>query len=368
MSTSDGFAALAVALLAATALSCAGAARGAVNPLEFPAPKHGRLQQALMLDVAVAGGRLVAVGERGLIVYSDDGGKRWTQADVPVYATLTAVAFPTPGLGWAVGHSGVILHSDDGGRSWTSQLDGSRVNEMEKVRAEAALREARAAGAAQARIARLERELRRAQTALEEGPKRPFLDVHFLDESTGVAVGAFGLAMRTSDGGRTWQVLGQAIDNPHGWHLNALGVAGEHLFIAGERGRLYRSDDRGRTWVRLPSPYEGTYFGVAADDRGVLAFGLEGRVYRSRDNGESWQRLPVPMEAAVTGTAHLPAGSLALISASGAVVCRAPDAGEFQVVRPKGRPLVAVVPAGDRGVLLASGIGGMTRLDIGDGC
>lgn len=357
------------ALLVVIMSMVAGRLYGLSGPVDLPAPKHDQARKALMLDVAAAGDRLVAVGEHGVIVYSNDGGKAWTQAEVPVSTTLTGVTFPTPENGWAVGHSGVVLHSGDGGRSWRKQLDGRRINELEKKRAERALRDARSGGAGQERIARLESDIERAQSSLETGPTRPFLDVWFSQAGTGVAVGGFGLAMRTTDGGRTWQPLGHAIDNPYGWHLNALGSVGGSVFIAGERGHLYRSGDGGRTWKNLPSPYKGTYFGIAAGrDGAVLSFGLEGHVYRSHNGGQSWQRLSVPIQAAVVDAARMPDGSHVLIGASGVIACRSAGASEFRIVRPKGRPLVATVPANGDGVLIVTGPGGAARLDIGSDC
>ncbi len=51
-----------------------------------------------------AGNRLVAVGERGIVLLSDDAGLNWKQVDVPVSVTLTGVQFVSPMKGWAIGH------------------------------------------------------------------------------------------------------------------------------------------------------------------------------------------------------------------------------------------------------------------------
>ena len=88
------------------------------DPLLVPAITSAKASQAMLLSVTQAGARLVAVGEHGIIVYSDNQGKSWTQAAVPVSVTLTAVFFPDPQVGWAVGHDGVVLRSQDGGKTW----------------------------------------------------------------------------------------------------------------------------------------------------------------------------------------------------------------------------------------------------------
>ena len=70
---------------------------------------------SMLLDIAAAGDNLVAVGERGHILYSEDSGETWVQARVPVSTMLTRVFFISPELGWAVGHDGDVLVSPEGG-------------------------------------------------------------------------------------------------------------------------------------------------------------------------------------------------------------------------------------------------------------
>ncbi|MCA1733570.1 MAG: hypothetical protein LC732_08200, partial [Acidobacteria bacterium] len=60
--------------------------------------------RGLMLDATRAGDAIVAVGERGLILISEDRGQTWTQVRVPTRATLTGVWFHDRQRGWAVGH------------------------------------------------------------------------------------------------------------------------------------------------------------------------------------------------------------------------------------------------------------------------
>ena len=110
------------------------AARAGSSPwrdvLDTPAQKSRLAPRALLSGLARAGQRVVAVGQRGHVLWSDDAGANWQQADVPVSADLVAVHFPTPDSGWAVGHDGVILHSADAGKSWTRQLDGRTLGDV----------------------------------------------------------------------------------------------------------------------------------------------------------------------------------------------------------------------------------------------
>src|SRR5262245_35617679 len=84
------------------------------DPLDVPAQVMIKAARSVLVGVTHApGGRWMAVGRRGHILYSDDGSS-WNQALVPVSVDLVAVHFPTKQQGWAVGHGGVILHSADG--------------------------------------------------------------------------------------------------------------------------------------------------------------------------------------------------------------------------------------------------------------
>src|SRR5688500_9530167 len=111
---------LAALLLAAAGVAAPASAAPNAPPvppaaLSEPALQSAKALGAAMLAVGAAGRRLVAVGERGTVLLSDDAAKRWRQAKVPVQVTLTAVRFVNDRTGWAVGHLGVILKSDDGG-------------------------------------------------------------------------------------------------------------------------------------------------------------------------------------------------------------------------------------------------------------
>ncbi len=241
-----------------------------------PAVQARLAPHSLLLDGASAGSRLVVVGERGHALVSDDGGSRWRQARVPVRALLTAVHMHDARLGWAVGHDALILRTGDGGATW-----------------------------------------RIAHYAPKE--ERPLLDVWFRDERAGFAVGAYGYFLSTTDGGRTWKP--RTIDRDD-FHLNAIVPAGGgRLFIAGEAGAIYRSDDGGANWRKLPSPYAGSWFSaLALDAERLLLFGLRGSMYRTDDGGESWSRVRTRTKATLTGALLVKPGLMLVTGLEGALL------------------------------------------------
>lgn len=312
--------------LALLALACAVSAQAAAPApaaLAEPALVSPKALGAATLAVARAGDRLVAAGERGTVLWSDDGGKAWQQATVPVRAGLTALRFVDAQTGWAAGHLGVILKTSDGGKTWVKQLDGLQ--------------------AAQALLAAATDDAgrRAAQRLVEEGADKPWFDLDAIDAQHAVAVGAYGLAMATRDGGKTWQPLPTRAANPRGLHLYGVRVVGEQWFIAGEQGLLLRSSDGGATFAALASPYKGSFFGLLASPAGtLLAYGLRGSVFRSADAGASWDKVdlgtPLSLQAGIAQR-----GELTLLAQSGELFTSADDGLSFTRRPPPAGPLPA---------------------------
>lgn len=270
--------------------------------------------QSVMLSVARAGPRLVAVGERGFIIVSDDNGDTWRQVSSPVGTTLVKVRFIDDLQGWVVGHAGVVLHSKDGGLSWIKQFDGIQAGEIELQEATLATQNSDDAAKAQERLAQ-------AQQLVDDGPDKPLLDLLFQDAKNGLVVGAYGLAFVTHDGGFSWQSIRSRIENPNGLHLYSIERVGADLFIAGEQGTLLRSSDEGQTFEPLASPYEGTTFGLqATNSDSILAFGLRGKAFESKDRGDTWQPLDTLQPITLTSGLRLADGSVLLTDESGRVL------------------------------------------------
>ncbi|MDN4547429.1 YCF48-related protein [Pseudomonas sp. C32] len=327
------------------------------DALETPAMQAPQAKSAVLLDLARAGARLVAVGERGIVLLSDDNGVSWRQAAVPVSVSLTAVQFVDAQTGWAVGHAGVVLASHDGGEHWVVQLDGLRAAQLELAAARQQLPLANDQDAAAARVQTAER-------LVGDGADKPFLAVQFVDARHGLIVGAYGLAFRTDDGGSTWQSIAGQIDNPTGAHLSAITQQGQHWFLAGEQGYLARSDDAGQSFTQLESPYMGSFFTVQMRDDGVLLVaGLKGNAFASRDLGQSFQPAPVSMPVSFSDAIRTDDGQLLLVNQSGALFRTNSQPGATLVPygKPLGKPVSSVIQAAD-GSLTLAGFTGLTRL------
>lgn len=344
-----------------------------------PAIVHSNPTAMQLLDIARAGERLVAVGERGLIVLSDDNGASWRQVSVPVSATLTALHFADDELGWVVGHSGVILHTRDGGESWRLQFDGNEANSQFQAYAraqqqllEAAVAKAEAAGDS-ALLAEAEYALEDAifavedaATALATGPADPFLDVVFLDEHRGFAVGAYGMLYRTRDGGEQWQLSIDRIDNAERFHYYAITSAGdEHVLLSGEAGLLYRSVDGGEHWQRQEGVYDGSLFGLVSAGDSAWTFGLRGNLFHSDTGGEQWQAVNHDSANSLYGGLMLPDGELLLLGAGGTVL-HATAGGDVRFQQHESRASFSAAAVAADGDVWLVGMQGLVELTQGE--
>jgi photosystem II stability/assembly factor-like uncharacterized protein len=346
------------ALLSALALTAAPLASNAFQgPLETPAEKSALAQRSLLNGIALAGKRLVAVGQRGHILYSDDQGKHWIQAGVPVSSDLTAVSFPSPRMGWAVGQDGVVLATTDGGTTWIKQLDGNAAAQIMKDYY-AAHPSLDMPGGTEA-LAQLQADVGRIA---EEGADKPFLDVWFENESTGYVVGLFNLIFRTTDGGKSWTPLFDRTENPKRLHFYAIHPVGDDLYLAGEQGMVLRFDKATQRFSAVSIDYKGTFFGITDSGSAVLVFGLRGNVFRSDDRGAHWQKVDTGVKVAITAATHTADGRIVLVSQAGHVLLSADDGKSFvqvQVDRVPASAVISVAPqefviAGARGVHVKS--------------
>jgi photosystem II stability/assembly factor-like uncharacterized protein len=330
--------AAALLVLVAASLACPADAEFK-DVLDTPAMMSPLANSTLLLGIARAGDRLVSVGVRGHIVWSDDGGANWTQAAVPVSSDLTAVYFATPQSGWAVGHDGIVLASNDGGKSWVKQLDGIKAAQiMADFYHDGELHDD-------------------AQRMVADGPDKPFLDVWFADDKNGFVIGAFNLAFRTRDGGQNWEPIYHRIENPQRLHLYGIRPFGDALFIVGEAGLVLRSE-HGGDFKRVALPYQGSLFGLATGKSALLVYGLRGNLFRSEDRGASWAKVDLGERSALVGSTGDGAGEIAIVAQSGTLY-RSEDDGKSFKAFPQARPMpLSGVTENAQGGLILIGFAG----------
>jgi photosystem II stability/assembly factor-like uncharacterized protein len=301
-------------------------------------------EKSLLLDGQVVGDRIIVVGERGHILISEDHGVSWQQQQVPTRATLTSVFFVDPANGWAAGHDSVILQTNDGGRHWQ-------------------------------------------QVYADPEDERPILDLWFRDMDHGYAVGAYGLFLGTEDAGKSWQSLDfdpatlrpNGVGTDDGWegtleeepwgidfHLNQMAATPNgRILISAEAGNIYRSDDACRSWLSLPSPYEGSFYGsLPLSQTSLLIFGLRGHLFRSEDTGNSWRPVASGTQATLNDGIRLHDGRIVLVGLAGTLLVSSDEGHSFTLYPQTDRAGIAkVLQANDKGLILI-GEQGVKRLEL----
>lgn len=343
------------------------------------AMKMEKAATATHMDIATAGERVVAVGQRGHILYSTDEGNSWTQADVPVSVLLTRTFFASTDKGWVVGHDGHILHTQDGGVTWELQREG--------LVAQALINEERAGRLKQA-VADLESQLEAApeeeQEALAEALDEtqwnlesalekldepayapPLMDIWFENEEQGWASGAYGVLLHTHNGGREWQDWSHNVGNVDELHLNGVtGATDGTLYLASEWGTVFRSTSDGHTWETLETGYEGSFFGVITNPvtNTVFAYGLRGTIYRSTDGGETWEAMQSKARASLFGATAHQDGTVIFVGQGGQATLTRDDGDTFTALPQHSRAgLHGIAPLGENNYMV-TGDGGSRKL------
>lgn len=295
-----------------------------LNVIAVKAPER------LLMDIkVVANERLVAVGERGHVILSDNNGESWRQIRVPTEALLTKLFFIDENIGWAVGHQQVILKTEDAGETWELQNINDNLD----------------------------------QPAL--------FDIWFSNSRNGIAVGAYGLFLKTDDSGKTWEEIYQEtledeeIGFPHFYSI-AYEQKSSKLFMAGELGFLSVSNDLGETWEKLESPYQGSFFHMATMPNGyLLIMGLRGHLFRSKDLAQTWEEIETGTISGLQKLLLLPVSNKILIVGADGTQLMSNDYGKtVSLIQRSDRVHLsggAALP--DQQILLV-GINGVVKADI----
>lgn len=311
----------------------------------LPAVSISNATDAVLLDLAKTSSRLVASGEFGLIIYSDDNGQSWKQAKVPVSVTITSIFFLNDQLGWATGHQGVILHTKDAGETWELQLTGAKATELiistaqeqkaqwEKDLAAKTFPEGLTEDDFALQIDDIAFLIEDKQRALEDGPSEPFFDIWFSSKDAGFAIGAYGFLFKTTDGGKNWSLDPSYLTNVDKFHFYTfVPFDSNNLFLIGESGLVWHSENTGQTWNKVDTPYDGSYFGgLKTSDNALIVFGLRGNIFKTKDLGKTWIKTATDHTSSIMGAVQTGQHSIAFVGSDGALLISENNAESAQV-------------------------------------
>lgn len=289
-----------------------------------------------------------AVGDRGTIWHTEDGGVHWSLQPSGVAAPLHAVWFVDAQTGWAAGgyarpnsgdSTGVVLHTTDGGRRWQQVSDlllprlrrlaffdrscGWALGDRSPLFTSGLLITKTAGRSWEALPSCLTGPWQAGDlastgdgilahcagtTAMARGGQvAPSTTPGFAPRnvaalrlvraveplSYGWLAGSGGLLMLTGDMGNSWQPPpGRLPPEALQVDFHALAVCGPRVWVAGSPGtRVLYSPDAGHSWQWFPTgqslPIRALHF---ADESHGWAVGSLGTILTTNDGGQSWQR------------------------------------------------------------------------------
>jgi photosystem II stability/assembly factor-like uncharacterized protein len=190
----------------------------------------------------------VAVGTRGHVRRTTDGGATWTGSTIGG-PSLLGVSLANSSVGWAVGDNATIRYTGDAGATWTAQSAPAGVTER-------------------------------------------LLSVVAIDQYRAVAVGRGGTILRTTNGGSTWTSISSGTTRA----LNGVSAGGDTVVVVGAHSTIMRSTDAGATWSTivpgtLPDPaLHLTAVDMSSDLVGYATLDWDD-VWRTADGGATWTQV-----------------------------------------------------------------------------
>ena len=190
------------------------------------------------------------------MLYSSDGGLNWESRTIidHIYNDFNNLLLTDDGKLWVVGEYQVVATSDDKGLTWEDVFDADKAN---------------------------------------------LNFVTFVDENIGFSGGAGYHFLKTTDGGMTWENVGNQGPIMTGM---TIGENGKLFYSRGYSG-IFESVDEGTNWTNILSGV-GFIRTVVASPAGHL-FASSAinsyRIYRSTDNGSTWDYVDTPDELDVRG-------------------------------------------------------------------
>lgn len=287
-----------------------------------PALQMPLSKEAVFLDLETHGNSVFAVGERGVILKSDDEGASWVQIASPIDVTLTGISFSSSKEGWIVGHESTILHSVDAGATWSI-------------------------------------------SHYKPEEERFYMAVNFVSPLQGYVLGTDGELRVTEDGGKTWQLTILSVEEWYQNHLFALEQLDNTALVVAERGGIFYSKNGLADWRAVPSPYEGSFFGVNKVANKYLVFGMSGRLYLINSSTLEWEKIDTATDQFLLGSVATNDNKTVLVVGRGGAILVLNETGQLikTIEDPARVDYTSVTILGDS-VYLASMAGGVRKMSL----
>jgi photosystem II stability/assembly factor-like uncharacterized protein len=186
--------------------------------------------------------------ERSVLFMTKDGGNRWELRDPGVGGRVTGISMINDKVGFIVGGDNAFSRTSDGGETWEGSDARVRTGET----------------------------------------RHNLSDISFGSPTHGWVVGSFGSIYHTSDGGATWEDQHSGVDN----NLEAVHFVDEKTgWIAGQEGVILYTTDGGQTWTQQQTDSDENLVDIDLVDKQIgWAVGAFGTILHTSDGGQTWIR------------------------------------------------------------------------------
>ena len=283
-------------------------------------------EKARFIAFAKSSKSLIAVGERGIILLSDDGVK-WIQQQSPVDVTLTSVIFETESRVWAVGHGATILRSDDGGRQW-------KIVNYDPKSAEYYLK-------------------------IAAHGERIYV------------IGTDGQWLTSNDIGQSWvksELLEVVTDPTSLSNLFSIAFGKNNAeVISAERGGIFFRPNADAQWTSIKSPYNGSFFGVQAIGDNFILYGMSGHAFLFNTESQTWKEIQTQSKEFILDSTSIPIDGRedTILVGRGGLVIRVDTEGNIinEHFRPDQAAITAIMYK-DEYIYIATMRGGVVREEV----
>ncbi len=273
----------------------------------------------------------LVVGDNGLMLTTDDGGKTWKKIEANTrpqgttpgqrpgrpggagggppagfggggIPTLYNIYFVNENIGYITGARGTILKTDDSGKTWNRKVarnENARPNPNRRgggIRAN--LMGIQMISDTVGFIAGSENTILKTTDGGETwlgsserarvGETRNNLEnIWFVTPTTGWVIGSYGTLLHTTDSGETWKKLDPGVDN----NLFGIHFVNETTgWISGQEGLILHTSDGGKTWNEQETDsFDNLHDIMFVDETVGWAAGDFGSVLHTNDGGKTWK-------------------------------------------------------------------------------
>lgn len=302
---------------------------------------------------------LIAVGERGTLLRSEDFGRRWQAIKLASSDyDLRAVVHHARSGAWIVaGTQGKILRSVDGGNTWTmipNELRLTFETLFIEPHTDALLIGGEAGSIGRSTDAGVSWRL--AQIKMPE-PVTPITAVYSLGDEL-IATSALGRFISSSDDGESWQLHSMG---GNAYFTDAV-LDAKHTttLLSSHTGDLFRRAAGDPAWEKVELMLDGRKRYVSAirydaPSQSLLVVGHHGLAARSTDGGREWQEIRTGSASSMESLAQVGKGRYVGFGEGGFIVTSADSGASWRQTSPELSLTLREVVALPNDVIVASG-------------